>query len=554
MIFSYLFANRLHVFLIFSILIFHGLCNYFWLLSDNSPPSWGDQCGYLLRSLIFYDLVIDGIIENFKKLFFISGHHPPLVLWLPSIFYNFSKSVDIAIHTNIIYFSILLFSVYGIGKEHFNKNVGLLSAFLISLFPMVYGMSRQFLLDFPLAAMVALNLYFLIKTNYFKSRKYSILLGFSLGLGMLTKWSFLCFITAPFFLYVYQSNIKIIHNTFFRFKLKNDRYFNLLLSIGFAGLVSAIWYLPNISNFLHVIRITAPGTEVVPLFGLENTFGFKSIVFYLIGSINHIISFYFAILFIFGCFILKRFYNEKFKLYFIFLFSSYILFTLFFLNKEFRYLLPITPIISVIIASGLLHIKNIFIRYSLVMISVVIGLIQFYGSSFGLDYLPKEVSFNTSLEGPIDRLIFYTEEHRYGYNRYEHSWTGKPNKDDWRIEDILYQINNNPKKRKEIVPKIFVIPHLEKFQIGQFKLFAYNNNIEISLTHNNRDFNTFKKEYLEYDFILTKNRDICLVNGQKNNLIKINYFFLSNCDNFTLIGSFSLPDSSFARLYKNKKI
>jgi len=53
--------------------------------------------------------------------------------------------------------------------------------------------------------MVALSVYLLIRTDYFGNKKYSALFGLSVGLGMLTKWTYFIFLGGLFLFYFLNS-------------------------------------------------------------------------------------------------------------------------------------------------------------------------------------------------------------------------------------------------------------------------------------------------------------------------------------------------------------
>ena len=181
------------------------------------------------------------------------------------------------------------------------------------------------------------------------------------------------------------------------------------------------------------------------------------------------------------------------------------------------------------------------------------GLVQYLCISFDFISLPNSVSISTRLEEPVDRLIIFSKSHRYGYNGYEHAWAGPPERTNWSIDEIIYTIKLNS-EMNDIIPKIFVIPHLEKFQIGQFKLYAKLNDYEIQLTHRNRNFSDFVNQYDTYDYIIAKSGDNCSYLGEKQNIENINKFFNQNQISFTAIDSFILPDNSIAIVYKNKSL
>ena len=202
-----------HLTVLFLFLVFYYIANWVWLIHDSAIPTL-DSYIHLISTLLFHDLTAhQATLYEFAALradwanpMDELAYYPPLTYWLVLPFYYlFGVSEDIAVLVNFIFLSILVLSIYGLGSQIYNKNVGLLSAFFVAMFPLIFGMTRQFYLDFPLTAMVTLAIYLLIRTENFTNNKYSYLFGLSLGLGMLTKWTFLIFITGPLLYVFYRS-------------------------------------------------------------------------------------------------------------------------------------------------------------------------------------------------------------------------------------------------------------------------------------------------------------------------------------------------------------
>jgi hypothetical protein len=191
--------------------LFHAVNNGFWLAANAASTGW-DRPKQLL-----YLLTYDGILEHvdivslFQAVTFNDGkwsYYPPLFHFTALPWQRlFGVSEDVAAMTNVIYMAILLLSVYGIGARMFGQRVGLLASCLVSLFPMSFSMARYFYLDYALMAAVALGVYLLLLTNGFESRKYSLLFGLGLGLGMLIKWLLIFFLLGPLFVILLRSPV-----------------------------------------------------------------------------------------------------------------------------------------------------------------------------------------------------------------------------------------------------------------------------------------------------------------------------------------------------------
>jgi 4-amino-4-deoxy-L-arabinose transferase-like glycosyltransferase len=227
--------------------LFHTVNNWFWLAANATSTGW-DRPKQLL-----YLLTYDGILKHvdavslFQAVTFNDGkwsYYPPL--------FHFSAlpwqrllgvSEDVAAMTNVIYMAILLLSVYGIGARMFGKQVGLLSSCLVSLFPMSFSMARYFYLDYALTAAVALSVYLLLLTNGFESKKYSLLFGLGLGLGMLIKWLLIFFLLGTLCVILLRS--PVIRDLRRRLTRPSIDWRWLGVSVTSGLLVTLLWYLPN---------------------------------------------------------------------------------------------------------------------------------------------------------------------------------------------------------------------------------------------------------------------------------------------------------------------
>jgi asparagine N-glycosylation enzyme membrane subunit Stt3 len=171
------------------VIFFYAVNNFIWLRLNNYP-SGPDEFWHLLRGLKFSK----ALLSNPQEFLYLSvenaSHWPPLFHMSSAIVAFFAGASYLSlVMTNIIYLAILLFSVYFIGLKLFDQNTGLLAAIITSAYPMVFISSRFFNPDFALLAMTCLSICFLIYSDYFRDRKFSVLFGISFGLGMLAKIS-----------------------------------------------------------------------------------------------------------------------------------------------------------------------------------------------------------------------------------------------------------------------------------------------------------------------------------------------------------------------------
>ena len=290
---------------------------------------------------------------------------------------------------------ILLISVYCIGSTLYNPNVGILSAFLVSFFPMVYGHSRNGLLDFPLACMVSLSFCLLFKTNKFQSIKYSILLGIILGLSQLTKEAFIIFIFFPFVYYFYES---------YRNERKKRIALNFTLALLCAILVAGIVYLRP-DNFFHALRTyTGKVFFLLPQNSKPILYYFKNIpvftgTYIAVTTIPLLISY----------FLNWRLQN---KVLFLWISVPLIIFSLS-PNKAYRFLIPVLPAFALIVTQELFssklfeRIKGIYL-VSLILIAISQYSIYFFNLSFKDPYF-----FRKYYDSDFPGILTYQRDEYY---------------------------------------------------------------------------------------------------------------------------------------------
>ncbi len=175
------------------LILAHALINWIWLWRDTFPL-WFDYGGYFQRSLEYHHAAQAGFTEFLKT---VGGYsetgtaYLPYRLFLPlsSVpwYFLFGANPDTAVMSCTFYLAIALLSVYGMGAKLFNERAGFWAAFVLSTSSGFFIFYRRYSPEFASAAWIALFLYLYIMSGDFQKRIYSVLLGFSLGLAMLTK-------------------------------------------------------------------------------------------------------------------------------------------------------------------------------------------------------------------------------------------------------------------------------------------------------------------------------------------------------------------------------
>ena len=133
-----------------------------WFAFDRTVPAW-DQAEYLTSTLNYWQVLqhpqwLSG--EWWTNFWLLSTKIPPLIFILTAPFLQvFGTRPDEATLVFLLFSAILLASVYSLGVQLFNRQVGLWAAAICVVLPGLYRFRLQFLLDYPLTAAITLTFF-----------------------------------------------------------------------------------------------------------------------------------------------------------------------------------------------------------------------------------------------------------------------------------------------------------------------------------------------------------------------------------------------------------
>jgi 4-amino-4-deoxy-L-arabinose transferase-like glycosyltransferase len=180
------------------------LCDRIWLALDHSVPAW-DQTNHLTGSLNYLNALqqaqwFSG--EWWQSLWKLSSKYPPLTYIATGPFQQlFGTGPDQALLVNLLFSAILLGSVYALGKYLFNTQVGFWAAGLCILLPRLYTVRLNYLIDYPLTALVVASFWCLTVWRDTKTQwqgwRWALGFGLCFGLAMMVKQTVLLFLFVP---------------------------------------------------------------------------------------------------------------------------------------------------------------------------------------------------------------------------------------------------------------------------------------------------------------------------------------------------------------------
>src|SRR3990172_471697 len=493
--------------------------NIIWLKYDTLPPIW-DQAGHLTKSYDYFKAIEHLDSNILYKLLTISNFYPPLFYISSYPFYKIlGTSSDSGCLTNSIFLILLIFSTYGIANNLYGKRAGILSALLVSTYNVVSTHSRQYLLEMSLISTVTLTIYFLLKSNTFKERRYSIAFGIAAGIGMLTRWNFLFFVF-PALIYKIYMILKEVRS-------QKSEVRNQIKNLAAASIISITifspWYISNMGNILLNAGISIKDSAVIE--GDPHGLNIENFIYYL-KAINEQVSSPLYILFIisFALYIYKYRDNRDISIFWWFI-GSYIIVTAI-ANKDSRYSMHYLPAVAIFSTFWIKDIKSGIAKDSISVIIIIFIFLQYFSSLYGLRLLPAE---RISL-GSLNIIL---------------SQSNPPARENWKVDEIEKVIlsENSFYNIKNMVRIIPDYPTFAKATFEYYKYFNKYNNIHFSWHTNFPEFT---------DYIVTKTGNVGpLFREKAHTLTK---YIETPPPEFTNIFSkfreFKLPDGSTATLYK----
>lgn len=343
-----------------------------WLTLDQSPPAW-DQADYLTQALTYWQALQQGqwLSPNWwHDLWLLSTKIPPLTFIAAVPLLNgFGPGADQTILVQLLFSAVLMLSAYGLGKQLFTHQIGVWAAGLCLLLPGLYHYRLQFLLDYPLAAMVTLCFFCLTgwRQSWLASKHstsawwggwpWAIAFGVTLGLALLIKQPALLFLGIP----ILWLGVRVLW----------QRAWGYLLQLGLAlGLSSIIWFPWYRTNWLLILTAGKRATlDAAVLEGDPPLQSWAAWTYYW-HELPNLISWPLLVIPLAGILLyrgLSWFVNLRaaelgrerpiWGWLLLFLVGAYGLASLN-VNKDARYILPCLPVLALILADGLNQLQD----------------------------------------------------------------------------------------------------------------------------------------------------------------------------------------------------
>ncbi len=367
---------------------------------------------------------------------------PILLPFILSILYKLGGT-ETAARILILIFSMLgIYLAYLVGKEIFNKETGLIAAFLLSVFYLDVFHTIRVLVDTPSIAMFLL-LIFLFWRGWYKDKKYMYFFGLALSFGVALRFTVgLALIVILLYLLITEK---------FNFLKRKELWIAGVISF-IAMIPYFIWSQITYGNPLRsMLRSSGDGIK----YSFEKGFGeATSRLFTYITSMPDYLQLALFILFIIG---LISFYKliigfdlilknkaddlKKYLFMVLWILIPLLYFSFLFHVFDVRYLLPISPAIFIIGALGSIIMFNFIKKYNkilaisfVIIILLIVGYQQstltkqvvdsrafsFVQFKYAGEWLkertqPGDIIFNTG----VPQNTYYTERETFGHGTEE---------------------------------------------------------------------------------------------------------------------------------------
>ncbi len=311
---------------------------------------------------------------HFLEIFYnLPAYNAPAITFLFKIIFYIigTKHFDLTIIiVNYIFFIISLITIFKITKLLKDEIAGITAILLFSLTPAIYLLSRVYgINDYHLILPISLNIYTLIKSDFFTNRKWSLLYGISVAFGMLVKDSFIIF---------FPGSLTYVLIKIYFLKYQNKK--NILLNIILSNLIT--FFLISFHYFrLNILKKIL----LRPFMDYGNIFEFKKISVFTIGLYEQMFSIPLFVLLLIGLFYyIKKYSNNNKHTLLLFFIFPWILLMLIPCDKSIAYGTAFIPALSVITAIGLTYLRR-KTKTILLFIVIILSILQYFSFSYNIN-------------------------------------------------------------------------------------------------------------------------------------------------------------------------
>jgi hypothetical protein len=369
---AYTLRDRAHILYLTFLSCYVSLIHYTWLRINTDPP-WGMGVPFLTRGLKLFHLYHEaGILPVLKEYLSFANSYPQLLSILYFLFYSFfGVNSNLELMINMFFLVPGIIGTYLIGEMLFNKITGALAATLFCAFPWVLNFSKSGYSEFCLMGVVPLALFFLLRSNSFRSLKWSIMFGITFAIMLNIKIEGVVFFVVPLGYIIIDALVRhpITRDTIIA------QCINAVLAAGVAAVGGLHWYIVNWRSFFDstTLRLTGPDHLGISFHDMFYYIAMKDAP--CIPQWFQMITVIITVICLFQMFFLKS-YSRTIR-HIVYLIVVVIVPLIFFsclTQKYIAHIAPLLPMIALITAAGICSLRYRYVRSSLIAILFLYGL------------------------------------------------------------------------------------------------------------------------------------------------------------------------------------
>lgn len=497
--------------------------NTFWLMRDTRPPVW-DMAMHQAYALNYLPgASLPSNVSPWER----SGNYPPFVhLVIAAFFILLHPGPHVAVLANIPATLLLFFGLYELARLLSGDRAARWACLLTALTPYVIWISRETVLDYWLAAWVAISLVLLIRTDGFRARHISLLLGLAWAFGLLTKWLFAGFMVFPTLYVVMRNRL-----------WKSHRYLvNFIDAVLVAFAVAGVWYLPNLPR---LIRYFSDNARIGAREGEPPVLSLQSLIYYLrLLEGYQLFGLLFCFLILSGCFVLRKHRLKDGMFLAVSIAGGWLVMTCL-RTKDPRFTLPLLGPMMVIAGAWIQSWQPGWRSRSAKVALLVTLAVQAYAANFGIPWLPEQVVLAKGYEGSLS----------WDWNLYSQHYfhiLGAPRREDWKQDAILARVAQDI-RANHVPPTLALVPDLPRFNAANFQLYARLRRYPFRVDHPQSAAGRLRA-FDGFNYVVMTER-LQGMPWSTRESAELNQTIVDEHQVFRLLEVFNLPNGDAARLY-----